>query len=163
MDGEWQGCDMLVCMYVRCACDWIIMIILRETCHTPHNMMTTDMCTCPSGPITPALPVLWYPPYQSYDTCPTSPMTPALLVIWHPPYQSYDTMGGGVLHQIFGTRVQHANFFGTQSDLSYCENEGSNRFKINEKEGHLDRKSRRKDLNSVKSYILVKNLTNFRS
>ncbi len=32
----------------------------------------------------------------------------------------------------------------TQSDIRFCENEGSNRFKINEKGGHLDRKYRRK-------------------
>ncbi len=28
----------------------------------------------------------------------------------------------------------------TQSDLRFCENEGSKRFKINEKRGQLDRK-----------------------
>ncbi len=31
-----------------------------------------------------------------------------------------------------------------QSDLRFCDNEGSNRFKINEKGGQLDRKYRRK-------------------
>ncbi len=51
---------------------------------------------------------------------------------------------GGVLHQIFGTWVQHAKKTWTQSDIRFCENEGSNRFKINEKGGHLDRKYRRK-------------------
>ncbi len=30
----------------------------------------------------------------------------------------------------------------TQSDIRFCENEGSNRFKINEKGSHLDRKYR---------------------
>ncbi len=52
--------------------------------------------------------------------------------------------GGGVLNQIFGTWVQHAKKTWTQSDIRFCENEGSNRFKINEKWGHLDRKYRRK-------------------
>ncbi len=32
----------------------------------------------------------------------------------------------------------------TQSDIRFCENEGSNRFKINEKGGHFDRKYKRK-------------------
>ncbi len=32
---------------------------------------------------------------------------------------------GGVLHQIFGTRVQHTKTKWTQSDLSFCKNEGS--------------------------------------
>ncbi len=50
----------------------------------------------------------------------------------------------GVLHQIFGAWVQHAKTTWTQSDIRFCENEGSNRFKINEKGGHLDRKYRRK-------------------
>ncbi len=39
-----------------------------------------------------------------------------------------------------GTWVQHAKKNWTQSDIRFCENEGSNRFKINEKCGHLDRK-----------------------
>ncbi len=47
--------------------------------------------------------------------------------------------GRGVLYQI----VQHPKQTWTQSDIRFCENEGSNRFKINEKGGHLDRKSRR--------------------
>ncbi len=51
---------------------------------------------------------------------------------------------GAVLHQIFGSWVQHAKKTWTQSDIRFCENEGSNRFKINEKRGHLDRKYRRK-------------------
>ncbi len=54
------------------------------------------------------------------------------------------TRGEGVLHQIFGTWVQYAKKTWTQSDIRFCENEGSNRFKINEKWGHLDRKYRRK-------------------
>ncbi len=41
-------------------------------------------------------------------------------------------VGGWVLPQIFGSRV---HFFWTQSDLRFCENEGSNRFKINKKNG----------------------------
>ncbi len=48
--------------------------------------------------------------------------------------------GGVVLHQIFGTCVHHANKNWTQSDLRFCENEGSKRFKINKKRGQLDRK-----------------------
>ncbi len=52
--------------------------------------------------------------------------------------------GGGVLHQSFGTWVQHAKKTWTQSDIRFCENEVSNRFKINEKGGHLDRKYTRK-------------------
>ncbi len=43
-----------------------------------------------------------------------------------------------VFHQIVDTWVQHAKKNYTQSDLRICENEGSNRFKINEKVGHLD-------------------------
>ncbi len=46
----------------------------------------------------------------------------------------------GGSHQIFGTWVQHPKQTWTQSDIRFCENEGSNRFKINEKGGHLDRK-----------------------
>ncbi len=34
----------------------------------------------------------------------------------------------GVLHQIFGSRVQHAKTNWTQSDLRFCENEVSKRF-----------------------------------
>ncbi len=48
--------------------------------------------------------------------------------------------GEGVLHQIFGTQVQHTNIFFTQSDLRFCENDGSKRFKNNEKGDQLDRK-----------------------
>ncbi len=48
--------------------------------------------------------------------------------------------GGGVLHQIFGTWVQHTKTNWTKSDLRSCENEGSKRFKSNEKGGQLDRK-----------------------
>ncbi len=48
-------------------------------------------------------------------------------------------MGGGVLHQIFGTQVQHMKKKWTQSDLRFCENE---RFQINEKGGQLDQKLR---------------------
>ncbi len=33
--------------------------------------------------------------------------------------------GGGGLHQIFGTRVQHVIQIRTQSDLRFCENNGS--------------------------------------
>ncbi len=40
--------------------------------------------------------------------------------------------GGGVLHQIFSSWVQHAKQW-TQSDLRFYENEGSKRFKITEK------------------------------
>ncbi len=50
--------------------------------------------------------------------------------------------GKGVLHQIFGTQVQHANKIWTQSDLRFCKNEWSKRFKINEKRGQLDWKLR---------------------
>ncbi len=32
---------------------------------------------------------------------------------------------GGVLHQIFGTRVQHVIQIWTQSDLRFCDNNGS--------------------------------------
>ncbi len=44
---------------------------------------------------------------------------------------------------------------GGQSDLRFCENEGSNRFKINEKWGQLDRKSRRNFIQML--YNLLKN------
>ncbi len=47
--------------------------------------------------------------------------------------------GGGVLHEIFCTYVKHAKKM-DRSDLSFYENEGSKRFKINEKGGQLDRK-----------------------
>ncbi len=55
--------------------------------------------------------------------------------------------GGGVLHQIFGTRVQHTKKKWTQSDLSFCKNEGSKFLKsmetgVNwiENEGKIDSK-----------------------
>ncbi len=51
---------------------------------------------------------------------------------------------GGVLHQIFSTQFQQAKKNWTLSDPRFCGNEGSNSFKINEKGGQLDRKSRRK-------------------
>ncbi len=43
--------------------------------------------------------------------------------------------GGGRIHQYFGSQVQHAQRNWTQSDLRFCENEVSKRFKINEKGG----------------------------
>ncbi len=46
--------------------------------------------------------------------------------------------GGWVLHQIFGTQVQHSpkkNW--SQSDLRFCENERPKRFKIDEKGGQI--------------------------
>ncbi len=43
--------------------------------------------------------------------------------------------GEGVLHKLFGTQVQHAKTNWTQSDLRFCENDGSNIYKINEKGG----------------------------
>ncbi len=50
----------------------------------------------------------------------------------------YDTTeGGGVLHKMFGSWVQHTKKW-TYSDLRFCENEGSKRSKINEIGGHLD-------------------------
>ncbi len=42
-------------------------------------------------------------------------------------------VGGGELHQMFGSRVQHVIKNWTQSDLGFCENEGSERSKINKK------------------------------
>ncbi len=50
----------------------------------------------------------------------------------------YLSLGQGVLHQVFIRRVQHTNNNWTQLDLSFCENEGSKRSKINEKGGQLD-------------------------
>ncbi len=54
---------------------------------------------------------------------------------------SYTTLaqggGGGVLHQIFGTWVQHTKKKWTQLDLSFCKNKGSKNLKLMEK---LDRK-----------------------
>ncbi len=47
-----------------------------------------------------------------------------------------------VLHKTFDTQVQHAKTHWTQSDLRFCENEGSKIFKINEKGGQLDRKGK---------------------
>ncbi len=54
---------------------------------------------------------------------------------------------GGVLHQIFGTRVQNTKKKWTQSDLSFCKNEGSTNLKLMEKgvnwienEGKIDTK-----------------------
>ncbi len=57
--------------------------------------------------------------------------------------------GGGVLQQmsVVGFCTQKINW--TQSDLRFCENEGSKRSKINDKEGQLDRKSRRKVLQNT--------------
>ncbi len=48
--------------------------------------------------------------------------------------------GGGELQQIFGSQVQHMRKNWTQSDVRFCENEGSKRFKINEKGGQLNKK-----------------------
>ncbi len=42
---------------------------------------------------------------------------------------------------MFGSRVQYAEKNWTQANLRFCENDGSIRSKINEKGGHLDRKS----------------------
>ncbi len=47
--------------------------------------------------------------------------------------------GGEVNHHIFIGQVQHMIKNCTQSDLRFCENEGSERSKINEKGGQLDR------------------------
>ncbi len=41
------------------------------------------------------------------------------------------SMGGGVLQHIFGRGVHHAIKNWTETDLSFCENEGSKRSKIN--------------------------------
>ncbi len=41
--------------------------------------------------------------------------------------------GGGGLHQIFGTQVQHTKKKWTQSDLSFCKNEGSKNLNLMEK------------------------------
>ncbi len=46
-------------------------------------------------------------------------------------------------------------FFWTQSDIRFCENEGSIRFKINEKGGHLDRKSRRKFIQNTSNLLII--------
>ncbi len=49
--------------------------------------------------------------------------------------QLYNSMGGGEreLHQIFGNWVQHTIKNWTQSDVTFCKNEGSKRSKINKK------------------------------
>ncbi len=65
------------------------------------------------------------------------------------------TEGGGVGHQILGTQVQHENKNWTQSYLRFCKNEGSNRFKINEKEAQLDRKSRTKVYKMLKIFEII--------
>ncbi len=52
--------------------------------------------------------------------------------------------GGGVHHQIFSSQVQHAKKNWTQLDLMFCENEGSNRFKIHEKVGSIESKIKEK-------------------
>ncbi len=60
--------------------------------------------------------------------------------------------GGGVLHQIFGSRVQHAKTDWTQFALKFCKNEGSNRSKINEKRGSIGLKIKMKiDTKCLKS------------
>ncbi len=64
-------------------------------------------------------------------------------------------IGGGGLHQIIGSQVRHTNKNWTQSDLRFYENVGSYRFKINEKGGQLDRKSRRKLIQNA--YNLLNN------
>ncbi len=50
-----------------------------------------------------------------------------------------------------GTRVQHTKTIWTQLDLRICENEGLNRFKINEK----DRKSRRKFIQNTSNLLII--------
>ncbi len=52
-----------------------------------------------------------------------------------------------LLHQIFGTRVRHTKKKWTQSDLSFCKNEGSTNLKLMEQgvnwienEGKIDTK-----------------------
>ncbi len=57
--------------------------------------------------------------------------------------------GGGGLHTIFGSQVQYAKTNWTLLDLRFCENEGSERSKINGKGGQLDRKSRRKSIQNA--------------
>ncbi len=49
-------------------------------------------------------------------------------------YVSTPCQERGVLHQIVGSQDQHANKNWTQSGLRFCENEGSKRTKINEKD-----------------------------
>ncbi len=64
---------------------------------------------------------------------------------------------GGVLHQIFSSRIQQMKKNWTQSDLKFCENEGSKRFKINETRGSIGSKIKEKiDTKCLKS---VKNNT----
>ncbi len=64
-----------------------------------------------------------------------------------------ESRGGGVLHKYFGSWVQHADKIWTQSDLRFCENEGSKRYKINEKGRQLDWKSRRKLIQNVSNLL----------
>ncbi len=49
-----------------------------------------------------------------------------------------------IIHQIFGSWVQHTNTNWTQSDLRFCENKGSKRSKINEKGGSIGLKIKEK-------------------
>ncbi len=46
--------------------------------------------------------------------------------------------GGGVILQIFSCQVQHVKKKWTQSDLRFCENDGSKISNINEKGGQLN-------------------------
>ncbi len=59
--------------------------------------------------------------------------------------------GGGVLQHIFGRGVHHAIKNWTETDLRFCENEGSKRSKINWKRGQLHQKSKQ---NSYKLLII---------
>ncbi len=61
---------------------------------------------------------------------------------WNLEDRGFKSRGEGVLHHIFVSRVQHLKKNWTQSDQSFCENEGSKRSKINQKVGQLDWKSR---------------------
>ncbi len=56
----------------------------------------------------------------------------------HVSCDSVSVWGGGLLHKIFGTRVQHAIKNWNLLDVRFCKNEGSKRSKNNEKGGQLD-------------------------
>ncbi len=65
--------------------------------------------------------------------------------------QSWWFYPGGVLLQIFGTRVQHTKKKWTQSDLSFCKNEGSKKLILMEKEVNLIENEGKIDTKCLKS------------
>ncbi len=71
------------------------------------------------------------------------------------PFHPCSITGRGNTSQIFGIWVQHAIRNWTQSDLSFCKNEGPNKSMINEKGGSIESKIKKKMMQNA--YKLLNN------